>query len=136
MTHLSQHDLWGTGSNTVAVLPPNKGDLFVVVMVQGRVALTWAVAEYERAVQVAQGFARKLREPQPVALKVLCLTMTEAEGLGIVPGNLFAGQTPRQAAEWRQVVIASMREVLRDCDDPKVRADALKLLTNLGAIPT
>ena len=82
MTHLSEHDLWGTGGNRVVVLPPTEGDVFVTIAIGGSAAVLWPVNEYDRAVEVAQRFTRRLRTAQPVTIKVLCVTLAEAQRFG------------------------------------------------------
>lgn len=44
------------------------------------------------------------------------------------------GMNDQQRGEMRQVVIASCASVMRDCDDPKLRADCYDILVQLKVI--
>lgn len=133
MTHLSEHDLWGTGGNRVVVLPPTEGDVFVAIAIGGSAAVLWPVNEYDRAVEVAQRFTRRLRTAQPVTIKVLCVTLAEAQRFGFVPTGTMPSQTPQEDAEDRQFVIRTLWAIVLNSNEAKPRADALDLLKQLGA---
>ncbi len=133
-TYVSPNDLWGPRGNHVALLPPSPGDVFVVTTVAGlRVGLQ-PVTKYDHAVRVAHGFVRRLVHPEPITVKVLCLTLPEAQAMGFAPDDLFHDQTPDDEAAMRQAVVTACTDALRNCPDAKVRADALKLLTDLGVM--
>lgn len=132
--HLSQHDLWGQGGNVVAVLPPSPGDLFVLVTVDGKIALNWPITEHERAVQVAQAFTRRLRGDSAITIKVLSVTLREAQAWGYAPRDLFAEQTPEEEAEWRQLARDACYDLLHYGTDPRVRADAMEMLRGMGLL--
>lgn len=134
MAHLSQYDLWGPGDNVVTIISPSRDDVFVVIAIAGIAAVIWPVSDHSRAVQVAEGFARRLRTTAPVTIKVLCVTLAEAQRFGFVPADLLRDQTPAQEAEWRQLVVTTCIDALRDSLDARTRADALKLLTDLGEL--
>ena len=134
MTYVSAHDLWGAGSGIVATLPPSPGDLFCVTTAQGRQVFLDPVTSYDAAMRRANAFARRVVHPEPLVIKVVCLSMAEALVLGLAPADLFADQTPEQEVEMRQAVVTACHDALRNCPDAKVRSDALQLLTDLGAI--
>lgn len=131
---ISEHDLWGDGGNMVHTLPPSRDDLFVLVTIEGKVAMFEPVTEFQRMVQVAEALVRRVRLPRPVTIKVIALGGHEAQALGLLPGKLFEGQTPEQEAEWRESMVATCHGVLRDSADPVARADALELLRDMGAL--
>lgn len=134
MTHVSAHDLWGGGSGIVATLPPSHGDLFCVTTVQGRQVFLGPITCFDAAVRRANAFARRVVHPEPLVVKVVCLSMAEVLVLGLAPADLFANETPEQEAEMRQAVVTACHDALRNCPDAKVRSDALKLLSDIGAI--
>lgn len=134
MTHLSEHDLWGTGGNRVVVLPPTEGDLFVAIAVGGSAAVLWPVEEYDRALEVAQRFTRRLRTAQPVTVKVLCVTLGEAQRFGFLPTGASPPQAPEEDAEARQFIVSNLWRIVRNSNEAKPRADALDLLKQLGAM--
>lgn len=134
MTHVSAHDLWGGGSGIVATLPPSPGDLLCMTTVQGRQVFLDPVTSFDAAVRRANAFARRVVHPEPLVVKVVCMSMAEALLMGLAPANLFSDQTPEDEATMRQAVVTACYDALRNCPDPKVRADALKLLTDIGAV--
>ena len=89
---------------------------------------------YDHAVRVAHGFVRRLVHSEPITVKVFCLTLPEAQAMGFAPDDLFHDQTPDDEAAMRQAVVKACTDALRNCPDTKVRADALKLLTDLGVM--
>ncbi|MGL5011217.1 MAG: hypothetical protein ACRC6I_15165 [Paracoccaceae bacterium] len=82
----------------------------------------------------ANAFARRVVHPERLVVKVLCMSMAEALLMGLAPADLFADQSPEQEAEMRQAVVTACHDALRNCPDAKVRSDALKLLTDIGAM--
>jgi hypothetical protein len=135
MTYISPFPLWGAGGHHVAVLPPSYGDLFVLTTVLGRRVSLDHIGNYEQAVRRAHAMADRIVHHVPVVIKVLCLSAVESCKLhGIDPATLFADETPEQEAQMRQHIITSMTQLLHTSSDPRVRSDALKLLTDLGAI--
>ena len=134
MGHLSQNDLWGAGENRVAVLPPSPGDLLVVTTVAGRRVLVHPVHEYEKAVGIAHGFVRRWRGEQPVTVKVLSLTLGEAQAMGLAPADLFRDQPPEQERDMQRLVIRTCMEALHQSPDANARGEALKILHDMGVI--
>ena len=132
MTHMSAHDLWGARGNHVAVLPPSPGDLYVLTTVLGRRVFLDHIDHFEQAVRRAHVMADRVVHLSPVVIKVLCLSALESCKLhGIDPATLFADQTPEDEAAMRQRIVASMTQLLHTSADPRVRADALKLLHDM-----
>ncbi len=127
-------DLWTNGANRVVSFPPSRDDLFVAVMLLGRVVLFRPITEYDWAVRVAETFARSQRSKRPFVVKVIPLTAKEAQTLGLLPENLFEGMTPEQHAEMQQRTYDTCMEVLRTSTDPVTREDAIELLRSMGAL--
>lgn len=133
MTHLAEHDLWGTGENRVVTLPPAPGDVFVALTIAGAPTVLWPVDEYEKAVEVAERFARRFRTERPVAIKVLAVSLREAQRFGFLPAGPMPAQTPDQDAKDRQFAVSTLWRLVRDSNEPQTRAEALDLLKLLGA---
>lgn len=134
MAHLSQHDLWGPGDNRVVALPPSPGDLLVITTVAGKRVLVHPVHEYDKAVNIAHAFSRRWRAEQPVAIRVLSLTLKEAQVMGFVPADLFRSQTPQDEAEMLRLVTRTCMETLHQSPDMAARGEALKLLQGMGVL--
>lgn len=83
--------------------------------------------DYDAAVSRAQAFHRD----HPCQMKVLPLTGIEAR-------NLFSIELPERPqpmdAALRQQFVQTLTEIARDSNDPDARADALKLLTEMGVM--
>lgn len=135
MGHLSHHDLWSAGANLVVALPPSPGDVFVVTTIEGRRVLIDTVDGYSRVLRIADAFVRRFRSDRPVTVKVLCLSLWEARAMGYVPASLFHDQTPCEGETVRRAVVNTCTDALRHSDDARVRAEALQLLNDLGAMP-
>lgn len=131
---LSDQDLWGTGGNVVTVMPPSPGDLFVVTTMFGKASMVKPITDYDAAVRRAQAFTRRVRPVRPVVIKIFCVTFAEAVALGFIPADVFSDWTPEEHAEMRAAFITACKDALRTCNDPAVRADALKLLTDWGVL--
>lgn len=133
MAHLSEHDLWGPGDNRVVVLPPSPSDLFVITTVDGKRALVHPIHEYDRAVRIARAFSHRWRA-EPVTVKVLCLTLKEAQAMGFAPDDLFRNQTEQEEAEMRRLVTQTCMATLHQSPDSAARGEALKLLQDMGML--
>ena len=48
--------------------------------------------------------------------------------------NAIAALNDQERGEWRQLIIKTCCEVMRDCDDQRVRADAYKVLLQLKVV--
>jgi hypothetical protein len=133
MTYLG-HDRWGMGEHSIAKLPPSTGDLFCVTTVHGKAVLVDPITAYTYAVQRAEWFLRRIVHPVPVVIKVLCVTLVEAQALGLAPRDLFRDQTPEDDAAMRQAALNACMGALHNSPDARVRADAIEMLTNLGVM--
>lgn len=131
---ISEHDLWGPGDNVVSVMPQSPGDLFVVVTIMGKVAVTWSITDRDKAINAAHVLARRARGDRPVIAKVFSLTLKEAQAMDFVPHDLVSDLTDEQRAEWGKQVHDSCLDLLRTSADPQVRADAMELLQAMGAL--
>ena len=133
MTHVSSVDLWNTGGNAVVSLPPSRDDVMVVTTIGGRAVMVEPVHLYDVAVRRAQAFVRRARQGRPYAVKVLSLSLREAVRMGVVQGPL-AGPTatPEQEVRDRQLVVTTLRAVMRDCDDARVRTEAYDTFIEMG----
>ena len=131
MTLLSQHDLWGPGGNSVVALPPSPGDVFVITTLFGRAVTVQPIGEFDHAVSLAKSFTRHIRPARPVTVKVLCLSLKEAQAMGFAPDDLFRNLAPAEDAELRQLVVEACRRALLNSPDAAVRNDAMQLLNNM-----
>lgn len=126
-------NIWIPGGGRVVALAPGPDDLFVVTTVAGQVAMMHPIGLYNHALKLAQAAAVRM-VPMPVTIKVLCVTLREAQALGFAPDDLLVDQTPEDEAEWRQMMVTTLHDVLRHCNEPAPRADALALLNQLGEL--
>ena len=131
---ISEHDLWGPGDNVVSMMPQSPGDLFVVVTIMGKVAVTWPITDRDKAINAAHVLARRARGDRPVIAKVFSLTLKEAQAMGFVPHDLFSNLTDAEHAEWAKLVHDTCVDALRTSEDPPVRADAMEILQGMGAL--
>jgi hypothetical protein len=129
----SEHDLWGPGSNRVATMAPGPDDLFVVVTVFAKRIVVLPISDYEKALAMANSMANRVRGERPVTIKVLPMSFAELVAhTGTTREEIAKSLTPADRAECRQVIIDGCWRVLRESNDPAVRADALELLTGMG----
>ncbi len=133
MTHVSSVDLWNSGGNAVVSLPPTRDDVFVVTTIGGRAVMVEPVHLYDVAVRRAETFVRRARQGRPYAVKVLSLSLREAVRMGFVQEPLAGpAATHEQDVRDRQLIVTTLRGVMRDCDDAKVRTEAYDILVNMG----
>jgi hypothetical protein len=133
MTHLSDHDLWGAGGHRVATMAPGPDDLFVVTLMFGKTVLVDPIDQYDRTVRVAEAFARRIVHDRPVTIKVIPLSFRELLAHeGTTREEVAKTLTPADRAADRLLITDACWKVLRESNDPKVRADALELLTGMG----
>jgi hypothetical protein len=133
MTHLSEHDLWTTGSIRVATMAPGPGDLFVVTTLGGKRVFVEPTDQYERAVRVAESIARRVVHDRPVIIRVLPMTLAELLAhMGTTREQLAQGASPEDDAADRKLIIDTCMAVLRECNDAAVRTDAYNLLVSMG----
>ena len=132
MRKVSELDLWGPADNRVIALPPCPGDLFVVTTLFGQQVFVQPITEFENAVRLAEAFTRRVRGNPPAIIKILCLSLLEAQSLGFAPMQMFENVTPAQEEKMRMDAITMCTDLLHNSNDAAVRADALKLLTDMG----
>jgi len=120
-----------TERNTVYAYEPLPEDCFVQTYLgtpEGRQLLTTCnVDDYSRAVADAVHMADRMEYP------VTLVPITASEFTAKHREKLEA-LDDQARGRLRQVAIASMLEVLRDCDDPDTRADAYGVLKTLGVV--
>jgi hypothetical protein len=128
--------IWTPNGNCVAAVGPAPGDLFVVTTIGGKRVLVEPVTYYEKALALAEAFARATTQPRPFTIKVLCMTFGELIAhMGHKREDYADALSPEDAERDRQANISACMDLLRTCNDPQVRADALDILKKMGAIP-
>lgn len=118
-----------TKRNTVYALEPLPDDCFVQTYIdspEGRRRLTTRhITDYADAVDWAVSMADQMAYPiHLVPISAAEFVKKHHEGL--------AQLDHQQRGRLRQAAVASMLEVMRDCDDPEMRAQAHEVLTTLG----
>lgn len=88
---------------------------------------THGIDAYEATIAWAVGMADQMAKP------ITIVPITAAEFIA-ENGRQMSKLNPEQRERLRQVAVASMLGVLRDCADPEVRADALNLLGDMGVV--
>jgi len=119
----------------VATYPPTHGDLFVITMIGGQIVYNEPITAYEAAVWRAEAVVARLRWRRSYTVKVLPLSGPEARALGLLPDELLANQTPREAYDMREHARATCIRALERNRDPDVRADAYDTLAMIGPRP-
>lgn len=111
----------------VTTIQPGKLDLFVVTFIDGQRATIDPITDYEAALAKARSFHGERR----CQIKVLPMTGPEVRNLlGI---DLPDHPEPVDAAV-RQMMVEMLIQVARDSNDADARADALKLLAEMGVL--
>lgn len=54
--------------------------------------------------------------------------------MGYLPASPFRNETPEQRAEARQFVVTNLWRIIRTCNEPEPRAEALDLLRSMGEL--
>ena len=127
--------IWTPNGNRVAVLSPSPGDLFVVTTIGGQRVFIEPIRQYEKAVRIAEAFARATTQPRPFAVKVLCMTFTELLAhMGTTREECAKYLSADDAENDRQAAVRACTDMLRTCNDAEVRADCLDILKDLGAM--
>jgi hypothetical protein len=125
---------WGPHGNRVASSPPGHGDVFCVTTLLGKRVFLETVSDYAAALDRANRFIAVTKHIAPLTVRVMCLSLVEAQAMGFVPDNLVQEQTPEQEAETRQLVVTTLLDVLRKSNEPAPRAEAMQLLQALKVI--
>lgn len=126
---------WIPNGNRVATMAPGPGDLFVVTTLGGKRVLVDPIADYEKALRIAEAFARQMAQPRPLTIKVIPMSLPEMLAhIGTTPKRLAAGLSPDDEASDRQLVVDTCMSALRECNEPQVRKDAYDLLVSIGVM--
>ena len=128
-----------TKQNIVCAYEPASDDLFVKVVwhgphEDGRHAVAFetppeAIEGYEAAVSWAVSMADAMAYP----LHVVPMRSEQVFTPEYVARHV-ATMTDQDRGELRHLVVTSLAEVLRDCDDAHVRAEAFDVLVNLRVV--
>jgi hypothetical protein len=108
---------------------PGPQDLFLVILVNGQRASIQSVEDYDRW----RWAAEQLAEQQQCQVKVLPMTGDEMMnfcGISPHPPQPIANLDP----EFREQAVRNCLDVLRECGSQEDRAQALGLLTKMGAL--
>jgi hypothetical protein len=128
-------NIWTPTGNRVAALAPGPGDLFVVTTIGGKRVLVEPIDQYERAIRIAESFARQMAQARPFSIKVLCMSFPELLAhMGTTREECAKLVTPEEAESDRRLAISTCMDVLRTSNDAQVRADALDVLTSMGVL--
>jgi hypothetical protein len=87
------------------------------------------ISEYQAAVDWAVGMADQMAHP----LYVVPLSHNDIlrTGRWTPYRDFIAGMTDQERGELRRIVVTTAAEVMRDCDDPEIRADMFHVLRQL-----
>lgn len=90
------------------------------------------ISEYDEAVAWAVSMADQLAFP----IHVVPLSYSDIRNTGRFKPicDAVASMTDQERGEMRQVVVTTAAEVMRDCDDPEIRADMFDVLRQLKVI--
>lgn len=123
-----------TKRNFVAAYEPLEGDCFVEAWLTGEnrhLLLTQTIDQYRAAVDWAVGMADQMAWPLEV------VTITRAEYLHRNRDTIcaaLAAMTDQERGELRQLVVKACAQMLRDCEDSGVRADAYDVLVKMKVV--
>jgi hypothetical protein len=119
----------------VATFAPGHGDLFVITMIGDQIVYNEPITAYDAAVWRAEAVVARLRWRRSYTVKVLPLSGPEARALGLLPDELLAHLTPREAHDMREHARETCIRALERNRDPDVRADAYDTLAKIGPCP-
>lgn len=122
--------------NCVAALQPAPGDLFTVTLLGGKIVFVRSADEYEQVLRFAESVAGQVAPPggRPYTLKVIGMTLDEVLAFAGISRDDFAAGLKVGDAELRDLARRTCREVLLRSNDGAVRAEAMDLLTEMGAL--
>lgn len=120
-----------TKRNTVYAYEPLPDDGFVQTYLgrptERHLLGTEGIDAYAATVQWAVGIADQMERP------ITIVPISAAEFAAEYSPQL-ASLDARQRERLRQVAVASMTEVARNCADPEVREEAIQLLRDMGVV--
>lgn len=115
----------------VCAYPPEEGDRQVQVWMNGQPRMTFPIEEYRETVDWAISIANQYSS----AIHVVPVSGPEAlKFLSPRLENGLASMTDTERGQLRRRVVNSMCEVMRDCPDPSVRADAHEVLVKMKVV--
>jgi hypothetical protein len=126
---------WGPHGNRVASSPPGHGDVFCVTTLLGKRVFLETIADYAAALDRANRFIAVTKHTSPLTVRVMCLSLVEAQAMGFVPDNLVQDQTPAEQAADRELVVTTLMDVLRKSNEAAPRAEAIQLLRAMKELP-
>lgn len=124
-----------TGRNHVYAYEPLPEDSFVLTYLRGpterHLLSTRGIDAYQAAVDWAVGIADQMAHP------IVLVPITFAEYAAANSERMeswLAQLDDQQRGKLRREAVAAMLEVMRDCPDPEVRADAMNVLKTMKVI--
>jgi len=110
---------------------PGPRDLFVVILIDGKRVGLHPVTEYERWRAAAQKLARE----HECQVKVLPMGGHEVLAFyGIEPASGALQPIENMDPAFRKQAVKNCMDAIRECDDARVRQDALDMLRTLGVM--
>ena len=124
-----------TERNHVYAYEPLPEDSFVLTYLRGpterRLLGTQGIEAYQAAVEWAVGIADQMAHP------IVLVPITFAEYVAANRDRMeswLANLDDQQRGGLRRVAVTSLLEVMRDCPDPEVRAEAMDVLKTMKVI--
>ena len=117
-----------TERNHVYALEAMEGDCWVRTLVNGRTLLTEHIDQYQAAVDWAVSIADQFEH----AIHIVPINPDDfMRSDGDKLERRLAEMPPEQRHALRQEVVTAMAEVMRDCHDPAIRAEAFDVLAKM-----
>lgn len=113
--------------NRVFGTEPSQRDSIVVTLVNGKRIDVRSVVHYDDALARANWLARHIGLP----IKVLSMTAGEFIAFAGIKADDLA-KTPEADAEFRQLVVTTLRDAMLNAPDVTDRSDARKVLMEMG----
>jgi len=122
--------------NRVATITPNRDDLFVIVVLHGKIVIVRPITAYESVLSLVEKLSNLLVVKRPYTIKVICVTASElAQFCGFSWEDILKHQTPAQDMELQRVAVKNCMDAIANSLDPVVRQDARNLMVSLGVLP-
>lgn len=119
-----------TGGGMVCAIPALDGDCWIEVWHGanrlGRLPIDQCEAAIEWAIPISREFV--------LPLQIIPISPSDLANSSSYPRPGGDVTTPEQRHEDRRAVVNAMCEVLRDCDDPEVRAEAFDVLVTMKVV--